>query len=123
MVTRRPVRHTAQQITGVVLVVVSLAAVGMSYRATAETRRVEQDRQRYVECQAAVTDQLVTALNARFMATTRDREALDRLVGEVARAQNSDDSRRALATYQQARARADADRAAHPLPDPPAARC
>lgn len=101
---------------GVLLALVSLAAVGQSFRTSSA-------HSHYTECQAGVTDQLIAALNARTAAAVQDREAMDRLVEDVATARSADDTRAALARYRTTRSTADAAREREPLPEPPSRHC
>lgn len=77
----------------------------------------------YVHCQTLVNDSFVKALKARTDAAEADRNAMDQLVSDVSNAKTRDDSVRALAKYRETRAKADADRRQHPLPEPASSSC
>lgn len=105
-----------QRLLGAALVALSVAALAMSFVATTT-------QMTYTRCQAAVNDALIHAQRDRADAAQQDREALDRLVTDVLAATDRTKSRQALQDYVNARAAADAQRAAHPIPDPPSSTC
>lgn len=120
----------ARLLLGLVFVVASLTALGMSARATIQYSR-------YAHCQSAVTDALIRSQLARADAAAQDREsdrdetaAVTTLIDAVFHSTTPEQSRAAYATYQARvaaiaarRAETDATRRANPLPAPPSQTC
>lgn len=102
-----------------IVVIASFASLGMSWYAGAQ-------RAEYAHCQAAVNDALIHSQQARAAAAEQDRQAMDDLVAGVLTASETRDPRASLAAlraYVTARAAADAQRAANPIPVPPSQTC
>ncbi len=74
----------------------------------------------YTRCQAAVDDILIKSTNAQAKAADVDRDALDSMVKSILTVKPGEQGkvRQALQDYVDARARANAQRAANPLPKP-----
>lgn len=75
----------------------------------------------YTKCQAKTNDALIQSSNARSQASDVDREALDEMVTSVLAIKPGEGGakvRQALQDYVDKRAKADAQRAANPLPEP-----
>lgn len=96
---------------GLILIVLALV--------TSVITIVTATRQHHLaECQAEYNVRFAEALRARQAATDSDRDALDAMIFTVTTAKDRDTVRNALDTYVSTRRRADAYRAAHPLPEP-----
>lgn len=102
-----------------VVLVASFVSLGVSWYTGAE-------RAAYQRCQVAVNDNLIRSQQARALAAEQDRQAMDDLVANVLAASETRDpgaSLAALRDYLNARADADAQRAANPIPVPPSQTC
>lgn len=115
---------------GLLLVVASVLAIGMSAYTSYQSRM-------FAECQASVNEALIVAQNARADAAEQDR-ASDReeslataeLIRAVFTARSQDDTRAAYLTYANRldeitskRAETERTRQANPLPAPPSQTC
>lgn len=100
------------RLVGVVVLVITFAALVMSWRATSNLTR-------YVECQARWSQVYASTSNERAKAAEQDRQALDNMIAAVTESQTRAETRRALVIYQQIRADADAARTRNPLPELP----
>lgn len=102
-----------------VILAASFVSLGMSWYTGAQ-------RAEYQHCQAAVNDNLIRTQQARAAAAEQDRQAMDDLVANILAASETRDPKGSLAAlraYLTARADADAQRAANPIPVPPSVTC
>lgn len=99
---------------GLLLVVVSIAAVAMSMISAARQRA-------YEECQADVYNKVITVLTDTRRVAAEERAATDQLFRDIR--DNPRGFRSRLDVYLEARAAADRTRAQNPLPAPPAVAC
>lgn len=79
--------------------------------------------ERFVECQARVTDALILSWQARNLANEKDRLALKEVFLTVTNATTREQTRTALTKYNQAIATSDEERKANPIPPPPRTAC
>lgn len=79
--------------------------------------------ERFVECQARVTDALIASWQARNVASEKDRLALKEVFVTVAIATTREQTLAALTKYNQAIAASDQERKDNPIPDPPRTAC
>lgn len=79
---------------------------------------VDRRQRQFVACQAEVNQARSDALDELAQIGSQDRAALDQLVTDVTTATTREESLRALRTYQDTRAKLEADRKNHPLPRP-----
>lgn len=96
-------------------------------RADAELARQAADNKRLTECLRAYSDGLATALEARSAAADEAQLAEDTLFETLLTtpptAVGREAARTAFTDYVRRRAQARADRALHPLPEPPRVTC
>lgn len=118
------------KMVGVILILSSTLAVAMA--SYASVRSQHHDR-----CESAVMDAFIKASQARAVASTEDRrldraesEATTKLIHDVFAASSSAEAQRIYMTYRikvediaNQRARVEADRRSHPLPQPPSQAC
>lgn len=118
------------RLVGVVVMVLSLVAVGISVNGTIQSSA-------YARCQSQVTEALIKSSTARAAAAEQDRQsdvqesaATAELIRTVFTAQTGPERVQAYATYRKAlddiavtRAATEKQRKANPLPAPPSQAC
>jgi hypothetical protein len=136
-------RGNRARVLGGFLVLASMLAVGMSYRATAQTQRTERERAAFAACQAQYNEdnnartRALTEAAAKERAAGRSRvteaEAALWLSPKLIRQPGAPIDPAVLAAFRELQAaltawrlvevEVDKERQAHPVPPPPSARC
>jgi len=130
------------RVLGGFLVLASMLAVGMSYRATAQTQRAERERAAFVACQARYNEDNNERTRALTEAAARERAAERRvteanaalwLSPKIVREPGQPVDPAVLAAFKELQAafvawrvvevEVDKERLAHPVPPPPSALC
>lgn len=117
--THRRVANT----TGVLLLLIAIISLIFSWHASHEEAEANERLERYVQCQADWTSFFFTAIQAGRTASTEATQALDDLIKTISSATSPEQSRAALARYQEARANQKLSQTKNPLPPPPGTIC
>lgn len=112
-----PQARRVRTVAVILLLCASLLAVGTALYATAKQSRYAACQARYTERQAAYLKAWQDSYDQRVDAAAQDRAAQDKLFNGIA--ETPSDSIRLVREYNEARADADRQRAANPIPTPP----
>jgi hypothetical protein len=117
--THRRVANTV----GIVLTLIAIIALLFSWHASVEEGKANRRLEAYVQCQADWTSFLLTAIQSNRASTSDANDALDNLIKSISSSTTPDQSRAALAAYQEARAKQKLTQEKNPLPPPPETIC
>lgn len=112
-----------EQGLALVLVVLSLVAMGIGAKASIDAHNDSIVRDRYAKCQAGVDDALVKALSARSDSSAARTDATDQLIDSVFQAKSKDEVHVLYLKWRAARQQAIDERQRHPFPQPPSTAC